>query len=161
MPMKNLQGPQMKISELRALLDRTSSENIKRMLVEVYRALPKKTRENLAIDELLKNPAATRAGAKQSKALAHSVDIDDLEPELEEFLSDAYARNYFAPNRFVPKSERPKWRFKAKRFSRRLMPRSSNRAVSKRRAICSKSCTICSVTPAILSSSALTIRFSP
>ena len=120
MPMKNLQGPQMKISELRALLDRTSSENIKRMLVEVYRALPKKTRENLAIDELLKNPAATRAGAKQSKALAHSVDIDDLEPELEEFLSDAYARNYFAPNRFVPKSERPKWRFKAKRFFKEI-----------------------------------------
>jgi len=120
MPMKNLQGPQMKISELRALLDRTSSEDIKRMLVEVYRALPKKTRENLAIDELLKNPAATRAGAKQSKALAHSVDIDDLEPELEEFLSDAYARNYFAPNRFVPKSERPKWRFKAKRFFKEI-----------------------------------------
>jgi len=120
MPMKNLQGPQMKISELRALLDRTSSENIKRMLVEVYRALPKKTRENLAIDELLKNPAATRAGAKQSKALAHSVDIDDLQPELEEFLSDAYARNYFAPNRFVPKSERPKWRFKAKRFFKEI-----------------------------------------
>src|SRR5271165_6910967 len=31
-------------------------------------------------------------------------------------LSDAYAQNYFAPNRFVPKSQRPKWRFKVKRF---------------------------------------------
>ena len=40
----------------------------------------------------------------------------ELELELEEFLSDAYAQNYFAPNRFVPKSERPKWRFKVKRF---------------------------------------------
>jgi hypothetical protein len=78
------------------------------------------SRENLAIDELLKNPGVSRAGAKQAKALAHSVDIDDLEAELEQFLSDAYAQNYFAPNRFVPKSERPKWRFKVKRFFKEI-----------------------------------------
>ena len=110
----------MKISELRAQLDRTSLEDMKRILVEVYRALPKKTRENLAIDELLKNPAASRAGAKQAKALAHGVDIDKLEAELGEFLTDAYAQNYLAPNRFVPKSERPKWRFKVKRFFKEI-----------------------------------------
>jgi hypothetical protein len=110
----------MKISELRALLDRTSLEDMKRILVEVYRALRKKTRENLAIDELLKNPADSRAGAKQAKALAHSVDIDELEAELGEFLTDAYAQNYLAPNRSVPKSERPKWRFKVKRFFKEI-----------------------------------------
>jgi hypothetical protein len=106
----------MKISELRALLDQTSPEDMKRILVEIYRALPKKTRENLAIDELLTNPATARAGAKHPKGLAHSVQIYDLESEIEEFLSDAYAQNYFAPNCFVPKSQRPKWRFKVKRF---------------------------------------------
>jgi hypothetical protein len=106
----------MKISELRALLDRTSLEDMKRILVELYRALPKKTRENLAIDELLQNPAFTRAGSKQAKARAQSVDIDDLGAELEEFLIDAYAQNYLAPNRIIPKSQRPKWRFKVKRF---------------------------------------------
>ena len=101
----------MKISELRELLDQTSTEDLKRILVEVYRVLPKKTRENLAIDELLKNPGVSRAGAKRAKALAQSVDIDDLEAELEQFLSDAYAQNYLAPNLFVRKSQRPKWRF--------------------------------------------------
>jgi hypothetical protein len=110
----------MKISELRALFGRISSEDLKAILVEVYRALPKKTREDLAIDELLKSPGAARAAAKQAKALAHSVDMDDLEAELEEFLSDAYAQNYFAPNRYVPKSERPKWRFKVKRFFKEI-----------------------------------------
>jgi len=44
----------MKISELRALLDRISSEDMKAILVEVYRALPKKTREDLAIDEVIR-----------------------------------------------------------------------------------------------------------
>jgi len=110
----------MKISELRELLDQTSTEDMKRILVEVYRVLPKKTRENLAIDELLKNPGVSRAGAKQAEALAHGVDIDDLEAELEQFLSDAYAQNYFAPNLYVPKSQRPKWRFKAKRFFKEI-----------------------------------------
>jgi hypothetical protein len=110
----------MKISELRVLLDQTSAEDMKRIIVELYRALPKRTRENLAIDELLKNPNVSRAGAKQARELAHSVDIDDLEAELEQFLSDAYGQNYFAPNRFVPKSQRPKWRFKAKRFFKEI-----------------------------------------
>ena len=59
----------MKISELRALLDRTSSEDMKRILVEVYRALPKKTREYTAIDELLKiqpPPVPVPSRAKRS-----------------------------------------------------------------------------------------------
>ena len=110
----------MKISELRKLLDQTSTEDMKRILVEVYRSLPKRTRENPAIDELLKNPGVSRAGAKRAKALAQSVDIDDLEAELEQFLSDAYAQNYFAPNVYVPKSQRQKWRFKAKRFFKEI-----------------------------------------
>jgi hypothetical protein len=38
----------MKISELRTLLDHTSSEDMKQIIVEIYRGLPKKTRENLA-----------------------------------------------------------------------------------------------------------------
>jgi hypothetical protein len=71
---------------------------MKRFVVELYRALPKKTREILAIDELLKNPAIARPGAKQAKVFEYRADINDLEAELEEFLSDAYAQNYFAPN---------------------------------------------------------------
>jgi hypothetical protein len=37
-------GYEMKISELRALLDHTAAEDMKRLMVELYRALPKKTR---------------------------------------------------------------------------------------------------------------------
>jgi hypothetical protein len=106
----------MKISELRTRLDRTSLEDLKRVFVEIYRALPKKTRENLGIDELLKNPATGRAGIKQNKAPAQTVDIDELQAELGAFLIDAYAQNYFKPNLFIPKAQRPKWRFKVKRF---------------------------------------------
>lgn len=34
----------MKISKLRALVDDTSLDNLKQIIVEIYRALPKKTR---------------------------------------------------------------------------------------------------------------------
>ncbi|MBW0000177.1 MAG: hypothetical protein JO015_13835 [Verrucomicrobia bacterium] len=117
----------MKISELRTLLERMSPDDTKRVLVEIYRALPPKTREGLGIDELLNNPTAAGSRTKQAKAQAQPVDIDALAAELEQFLSDAYAQNYFAPNRHVPKSERPKWRFKAKRFFKEI-----NAAVSDR-----------------------------
>jgi hypothetical protein len=70
----------MKISELRALIDDTSPDDLKQIILEIYRALPKKTRENLAIDQLVKNPTAAHATAK-AKAGAHSVDIDALEWE--------------------------------------------------------------------------------
>jgi hypothetical protein len=105
----------MKISELRVLLDHTAADDIKRFVVELYRALPKKTCEALAIDELSKNPGAAR-GAKPPKALPHSVDMDSVAAELEQFLTDAYAQKYFAPKDFTNKSERPEWSFKVKRF---------------------------------------------
>jgi hypothetical protein len=41
------------------------------LVVELYRALPKKTREALAIDEFLKNPGAP--GVKPPEALGQSV----------------------------------------------------------------------------------------
>ena len=110
----------MKISELRTLLAQTSPEDLTQIIVEIYRALPKRTRENLAIDKLLKNPTTARATTKQAKAAAQSVDMDALKWEIEEFLSDAYAQNYLAPNRFVPKTERPKWRFKVKRYFKEI-----------------------------------------
>ena len=154
-----LKEDKMKIAELRALLDQTAPEEMKRLVVELYRALPKKTRETLAIDEFLKNPGAARPGAKPPKALRHRVDMDDVAAEIEQFLGDAYAQNYFAPNRFVHKSERNRnGASKSSASSMRLMRRSSNPGTSKGRAICWKSCTRCFVTLTSICSAAK-IRF--
>lgn len=118
----------MKIAELRTLLERMSPDDTKRVLVEIYRALSPKARESLGIDELLNNPAAAGSRAKQANAQAQPVDMDELAAELDQFLSDAYAQNYFAPNRHVPKSERPKWRFKARRFFKEINAAVADRA---------------------------------
>lgn len=117
----------MKISELRTLLERMSPDDTKRVLVEIYRALPAKTREGLAIDRLLNNPAAGNR-PRQTNARTPPVDIGALQAELEQFLIDAYAQNYFAPNRYVPKSERPKWRFKARRLFKEINASVADRA---------------------------------
>jgi hypothetical protein len=82
----------MKIAELRTLLERMSPDDMKRVLVEMYRALPAKTREGLAIDELLNNPAAAGNRARKANAQTAPVDIGALEAELRQFLEDAYAR---------------------------------------------------------------------
>lgn len=36
------------------------------------------------------------------------------------FIENAYAQNYYAPNRIIPKSHRPKWRFLVKNFIKDL-----------------------------------------
>jgi hypothetical protein len=118
----------MKISELRTLLERMSPDDTKRVLVAIYRALPAKTREALAIDQLLNNPAAAGNRPRQNNAQPPPVHIGALEVELEQFLVDAYAQNYLAPNRSVPKSERPKWRFKARRLFKEINAAVADRA---------------------------------
>lgn len=40
--------------------------------------------------------------------------------ELRNLIENVYAQNYFAPNRVIPKSQRPKWRFMVKGFIKGL-----------------------------------------
>ena len=46
--------------------------------------------------------------------------------EAEAFIQDAYASYYFAPNRFIPKRERPKWRFIVMRLYKALQRAGGN-----------------------------------
>jgi hypothetical protein len=47
-------------------------------------------------------------------------DIKDLKPEIERFVDYAYNQYYFAPNSYVHKKERSKWRFKVKAYIKSL-----------------------------------------
>ena len=49
-----------------------------------------------------------------------AVEFDDLEQQIKVFIENAYAQNYFAPNRVIPKNQRPKWRFLVKNFIKEL-----------------------------------------
>ena len=52
----------------------------------------------------------------EKKKKGSAVSFEELEREMEIFFENAYAQNYFAPNRVIPKSQRPKWRFMVKNF---------------------------------------------
>lgn len=57
---------------------------------------------------------------KRKKEKGSAVSFEKLEQEIEDFIENAYAQNYFAPNRVIPKSQRPKWRFMVKNFIKEL-----------------------------------------
>ena len=62
----------MKISELRALLDHTAAEDMKRLVVELYRALPKKTRGSELVQllvEKLRTPEALELAVERTEQL--------------------------------------------------------------------------------------------
>jgi hypothetical protein len=107
------------VSELREAVKNLSPDQLGTILVEVYRRLPKAVREEADLDSLIRNPP--EPGAKRApKKAPPPPNIEDLKWEVDEFVENAYAQNYLAPNRVISKSERPKWRFVVMRLYKQL-----------------------------------------
>lgn len=106
----------MKVQELRNLLKDAERENLEKAFVECYKQLRKWQKEegDPVLIALLEGKAAA-----QEKA-GTSVDFETLAQQITEFIDNAYAGNYLAPNRIIPKSQRPKWRFLVKNFIKEL-----------------------------------------
>ena len=106
----------MKVQELRDLLKVADRYLLEKAFVESYKHLTKKQKEEAdqAITDTLSGKSTKGTVKKES------VDFDELELQITEFLENAYAQNYFAPNRIIPKSQRPKWRFLVKNYIKEL-----------------------------------------
>lgn len=106
----------MKVQELRNLLKDAERENLEKAFVECYKQLRKGQKEegDPVLIALLEGKAAAQAKA------GASVDFETLAQQIEDFTGNAHAGNYFAPNRIIPKSQRPKWRFLVKNFIKEL-----------------------------------------
>ena len=110
----------MRIGELRNTIDGYAEEELRLIIVELYRRTPKKVVEDKDLDRLLKTPHQFLQDQRRPK-VTELPDLDYLAFEVDGFISDARQGHYFAPNSFVRKSERPKWRFHVKRFHRELV----------------------------------------
>ena len=115
----------MKLPEFRKQIETYSIEEPRYLTAELYKAIPKKIKEEKDIDPLvLSVPEHFKENgtgkASSPPKVKKAPDLGALESEIELFLENAYAQNYFAPNRFVPKHERPKWRFKVKNYIKTL-----------------------------------------
>lgn len=106
----------LKVQELRQLLGAADRELVEKAFVESYKKFSKSQKEEVdpLIQDVLAGKEQKRAGKKEA------VDFESLRQEIQEFLVNAYAQNYFAPNRVIPKHERPKWRFLVKNYIKEL-----------------------------------------
>lgn len=106
----------MKVAELRNLLGEAEKEPMAKAFVEVYKLLPKSRKEE--IDDTITAILSGQDVDKKDKN--EVVNFDQLEQTIQFFLENAYAQNYFAPNRIIPKAQRPKWRFLVKNYIKEL-----------------------------------------
>ena len=106
----------MKVQELRDLLKAADRDLLEKAFVESYKHLTKKQKEEA--DQAITD--ALSGKSSKSTVKKESVNFDELELQITEFLENAYAQNYFAPNRIIPKSQRPKWRFMVKNYIKEL-----------------------------------------
>jgi len=110
----------MLVSELRELLKKYNQDDLKLLLTEMYKSMPKKLREDKSIDELIKNVHAYLSSEKKEKALEKQANIEELKPKIDLFIDYAYKQYYLAPNSIVHKKDRPKWRFIVKQYIKDL-----------------------------------------
>jgi hypothetical protein len=106
----------MKVAELKKAISGYRTEQLRRLLVEMYKAMPKRVKEDHGIDHLICNPVS-----KQSQRKSEVVpDIRALARETEQFVRNAHNDYYFAPNSVVPERERRQWRFTALRLFKQI-----------------------------------------
>ena len=107
----------MKIDELRRLLQAANRENLEKAFAESYKQLRKAQKEE--IDQVLTDILEGKTAEKENKK-EKPLEFEGLKGQIEFFIENAKAQNYFAPNRVIPKNQRPKWRFMVKNFIKEL-----------------------------------------
>lgn len=107
----------MKVQELRQLLSKTDRAFLEKAFVESYKQFTKYQKEevDLVITDILAGKEKPVNAKKKT-----SVDFDELKEQITVFIENAYAQNYMAPNRIIPKSQRSKWRFCVKNYIKEL-----------------------------------------
>lgn len=106
----------MKVQELRQIISSADRVLLEKAFVETYKQLTKSQKEEA--DVLIQ--AVLSGDMEKTKKKKETVNFEDLEKQILTFIGNAKAGNYFAPNRVIPKSQRPKWRFLVKGYLKEL-----------------------------------------
>lgn len=119
----NFVGQGMKTAKLKAVIGNLSERELRLIIINLYKAIPKRLKDEKSIDSLITHPESfiTHRRRKEKEI----PDIEELQDETKQFITYAYNQYYFAPNQFVHKRERPKWRFIARRLYKSLISAAS------------------------------------
>lgn len=104
----------MKVNELREIVKKYNEIDKEKLVLELYKRIPKNIKEDYNIDEYIKNINVKIGKENQEKT------IEQIEKEVNYFIECAQDDLYVRPNKIIPKSERSKWRFKVKTFYKEL-----------------------------------------
>ena len=104
----------MKVNELRETIKKYNETDKEKIIIELYKRIPKSVKENYNIDNYIIN--LNTKIEKENKEIT----IEKLEKQINYFMECARADLYAQPNRIIPKNERSKWRFKVKTFYKQL-----------------------------------------
>jgi len=110
----------MLLAQVKELLKQYTEEDLRLLICEMYKSIPKKIREDKEIDEMVTDIQAYKRIGKVNRDQNKKRDIIELKPQINQFIDFAYKQYYFAPNNYVHKKERPKWRFHVKAFIKDL-----------------------------------------
>ena len=114
----------MKIQEFRDKIKKATREQIAIIASELYRMLPKNKKEVMEenfdskLEIILNSDPNEKIKLKSEKPKA--IPFINLKNEILNFFFLVDRDLYFAPNKFVSKTERSKWRFKVKSFIKEL-----------------------------------------
>lgn len=110
----------MLITELKELLKGYHEEELRTLITQMYKMMPKNLREIKEVDELLKNVHSPGKTNETGKIMQKRMDINSLRSKVELFVDYAYQQYYCLPNRYVQKKDRPQWRFIVKAYLKEL-----------------------------------------
>lgn len=113
----------MLVSELRKEIEKYDKNELKNIIVELYKRIPKNKKEDYNIDEFIKDIKKIKTSIKKE------ISFEDLKKEIIYFLQLVDNDYYAIPNKIVSKKERSSWRFKVKRYYKDLnniLPNSEN-----------------------------------
>ena len=106
----------MLVSDLRNLIKNYTPEEKDKIIVELYKRVPKTVKENYDIDNYISNIRENNKLSKEKKVLS----VDDLFKEVRNFILCTNNGLYASPNKVIPKTQRSKWRFQAKKYYKDL-----------------------------------------
>ena len=107
----------MNVKEIRNELSKYSKKELENIIIELYKRIPKKKKEEHNIDLLIKDANYK----KKEKIKEENLSFDELQKEIKYFLKCVDEGLYSDPNNVISKSERSGYRFKVKRYYKKLV----------------------------------------
>lgn len=104
----------MLVSEIKKEITKYNKKDLEKIIIELYKRIPKNKKEDYNIDEYIKNINIDK------KEIKKEISFEDLVKEITYFLQCVDYGYYASPNRVISKKDRSTWRFKVKKYYKEL-----------------------------------------